>query len=181
MSISITPSKRVDIDLSNAEEGELLAVTLENGQVLFLSWHIPENDWRGPHFTFDERWLPQDLVDRCEEVARQIAGKTSSREAYEARPDTSKDLLSFLAQELRRKIHISARDTSFHTGDRRYNEAHDLDVTLTPYACLREPGPDNAYRLGWSAEWMAAAPIKRIRVATEYDAELYKVKTLAHK
>jgi hypothetical protein len=172
--ITITPSKCVDIDVSNAREGELIAVTLENGQVLFLGWHVPEDDSRWPHFTFDERWLPQDLLDQCERIACQIVGSKTSRQAYKARASASEDYHEFLSKELRRKVYVAARDASFGAVDYRYQRARTLDVGLTPYAYLRQPRPDTARLLGWSEQWVAAAPIKRIQAVTEYDVELYK-------
>lgn len=146
----------IAIDVSQAEDGELLAVTLDTGQKLFLQVRIAEN--RAYYFTFDGRWLPPDLVTQCTEIAEKLASLDTFQEAYEEREDRSQDLQSFLVEKLWKDARVC-----------------ELDAGYQPDACL-----DRAF--GWRIrhitpplnwEWCADGVVDYIEPITEREIENY--------
>lgn len=111
MPFSVNPSKRVDIDMSDAGPDDFLQLALKDGTQIYLRKH--EDDW-GPRLVFDEELLPRGFMMASLYAARNALNHLDMRrsgkllqERYEDRPDPSVGLLQFVAQQLRSSAYVA--------------------------------------------------------------------------
>lgn len=123
MPISVTPSKLVDIDVSDAGPDDLLQLTLEDGSRIYLR----VDPSRSRNFRFDEDFLPDGVLRKSRQAAKNaltgIDSPSSERhleEIYERRDDKSMSIIDFVAHEMRRQGNVRGDDGDINVGDAFY-------------------------------------------------------------
>ena len=174
MSFSVTPTNRVDIDMTNAGPDDFLALTLENGSRVFLHKR-PDSDVRFPRLALDEQLLPPGFEEASVAAARKLLRDGMSniyvddleklKTLYDNRADPTLNLRRLVALEIRRSAYVSVKRPSSSAQSRDINIGEVLTVVFG-----REVG-----ELRFSTdgdEWVAPSPIKKIEPIARFGALL---------
>jgi hypothetical protein len=156
MPLTVTPSKLVDINLDEAVPGDLLTLKLENDEVLTVTFVEDESEG---HFTFEERWMPQSLIDLTDTLAPKLADRNMFRSEFKATGISEEGYIAFLSARMRKGLWVSVRLPGVYG-------AYELNVGGTPFAVVCSTAT------GWdmNREWEASAPIASIEPVSQLEA-----------
>lgn len=166
MPIKINPSQSVDIDLARAVDGEVVAVTLENGNKLFLSVWTSSSGRK--FLAFEPTLRPHDLSNHIDAVINEVSWTEKSLRARIEHGTPGESTVEFLERWLKGSPLI-VRSHSIH-GQRKVDM---IDVGETPYVELPYPADHVSH------QWEASAPISSIEIATKEAAISYMALTAA--
>ena len=171
MPFAVTPTNRVDIDMSGAGPDDFLVFMLEDRSQLYLRKRAGDY----ADLTFDEELLPTSLVDASRAGARKLLrhgmnsiyvnDRDKLRDMYESRGDRSLRLREFIALEIRREPYVSVVRPSHAALPGSINIGETLTLSFS-----RKVGDITFSTTG--DDWVAPSPIKRIDPIDRFSALL---------
>ena len=160
MPIKISPSRCVDIDFSQATDGEVVVIANEDGRKLFLSvWTDPSGR---KVLVFEPELFPQDISDHIDSAIEQTFWTEGSLNLRIKHGVPGESTQEFLERWFKERPLI-AQSRSLY-GQRAFDM---IDVGETLYVALPYPADHTRH------QWEATSPIIAIGTSTKEEAIAY--------